>query len=210
MERDWRRESITAYEEGTTRSPEELLAEPLSEERPLDVLPVQDRAFYRVVYGLDLAWEDLEYMAMVTGKDTNVVLELVQKMYRKNAYRVTDVEKLREKMARAYSRLTELTREEYVLEEQRYALSQTRPVDERQDNTLTKELTQVRNRITRLREQQEQWRAQSLQVLRIPSKEVAQIFNLSPAAVDKRVERLKRRLQTLYESRKTDDEPAET
>jgi hypothetical protein len=207
MERDWQHESVTVYEEGKTRSPEDLLSETTSEAQPLDALPVQDRAFYRVVYGLDLAWEDLEYIATVTDKAIDFVLEQVRKIYRKNAYRATDVGKLIEKMARAYSRFTELAREEYVLEERRYALSQARPVDERQYNNLAKELTQVRNRITRLREQQEQWRAQSLQVLRIPSKEVAQVFGVSPAAVDKRVERLKRRLRELLDRRSTDDEP---
>src|SRR5262249_1159020 len=117
---------------------------------------------------------------------------------------------LLEKVARAYSRLIELAQEERTLEEHMRAHSHTQPTNERQRTRVTRELERIRIRMGQLRRQQEQWRAESVAVLRIPSKEVAQIFQISPAAVDKRIERIGRRVRAALNRRRADDAPAET
>lgn len=205
-ERDWAQESVTVYEEGKTRSPEDILAELVRPDHPLDALPVGDRAFYRVVYGLDPAWEDVLCIAETTGKSPHEVLEHIQAVYRKNAHRRVDPAKLMEKVASAYSRLTELIAEEQALEKKRRALSHQQPMDGKQMQQVAARLRQIRERMIRLRALQEKWREGSKKVQRIPSKEVAQIFNLSPAAVDKRVERIGSRVRDLIDSGEGDDE----
>lgn len=203
-ERDWAQESVTIAEEGKTRSPETILADSVRLDCPLDALPLQDRAFYRVVYKLDPAWEDIQYIADETEKSPQEVLTLIQAVYQKNARRVKSPAKLMEKIASAYSRLTELAVEEQALREKFHVLSYQQPVDRKQINEVTTKLQQISRRMTQLRALQQQWREESLRVLRIPSKEVAQIFNISVAAVDKRVEHIGRRVRKLKKGA-TDD-----
>jgi len=78
-------------------------------------------------------------------------------------------------------------------------------MDGKQAEKVAKQLQQVRDRMTRLRTLQERWREESLKVLRVPSKEVAKIFHLTPDAVDKRVERIGRRVRQLLDRRREDD-----
>jgi DNA repair ATPase RecN len=159
-----------------------------------------------MVYGLDPAWEDIQYIAGASGKSSHEVLEHIQAVYRKNARRLRDPAKLMEKVASAYSRLTELTEEEQTLEERCEALSHQRPMDEKQMQEVATRLRQVRERTTQLRALQKKWREESEKVLRIPSKEVAKIFGISPAAVDKRVERIGRQVRELFNRVGEDDE----
>jgi hypothetical protein len=168
-----------------------------SSARPLDCLPVQDRAFFRVLYGLELSWPDLEYLADLTGRPVPSLGQQLRDLYARNMRRRTGSDKLMEKIASAYSRLTELTREEHTLEESLYALSLTQPVDTTKRRTLLFDLERTRKRIAQLRGQQEKWRAESANVLRLPSKEVSVVFNLNPAAVDQRAVRIGRRLRAL-------------
>lgn len=127
--RDWARDSVTIAEEGKTSSPEEILAEPLRSEQPLDALPVADRAFFRVLHGLDPSWEDIQYIANVTGRSPHEAAQLIQAVYQKNTRRQVDCIQLMEKVASAYSRLTELAAEEQKLQEQQHVLAYQRPVD---------------------------------------------------------------------------------
>lgn len=205
-ERDWAQESVTVTEEGKTRGPEDILAEPVHTDRPLEALAVEDRAFYRVVYGLDPEWEDLQYIAGQTEKSHSEVLEQLQAIYQKNTRRQADSAKLMEKIAAAYSRLIELASAENALEEEWEALSHQRPMDGKQGEKVVKQLQQVRDRMARLRTLQEKWREESLKVLRIPSKDVAQVFGINPATVDKRVERIGKRVRKLLHRGREDDE----
>jgi hypothetical protein len=206
-ERDWARESVTVYEEGKTRSPEEVLTEPERLDHPLDALPVEDCAFIRVVYGLDPSWEDVQYIAKETCESPHEVLEQIQAVYRKNVHRRVDYDKMLEKVVRAYSRLTELAGEEQNLEEEQRALSHQRPVDGKRAKEVATKLQRTRERMTQLLVLQEKWHKDSRKVPRIPSKDVARIFNLSPAAVDQRVSRLKPRLRELLDGWEKHDEP---
>jgi DNA-binding Lrp family transcriptional regulator len=206
-ERDWAQESVTVYEEGKTRSPDDILAEPVRSDHPLDALPVGDRALYRVVYGLDPTWEDVNHIAEETGRSPSEVLKQIQEVYQRNAHRQVDFARLMEKVVSAYSRLTELAREERSLEEEENRLSHQRPVDGKQIGKVAKRLQQIRGRMIRLRALQGEWREESLKVLRIPSKDVAKIFNISPDAVDKRVERVGRRVRELLMGGEKGDEP---
>ena len=61
--------------------------------------------------------------------------------------------------------------------------------------------------MTQLLVLQEKWHKDSRKVPRIPSKDVAKIFNLSPTAVDQRVSRLKPRLRELLDGWEKHDEP---
>jgi chromosome segregation ATPase len=172
----------------------------------LEALAVEDRAFYRVVYGLDPEWEDLQYIAGQTEKSHSEVLEQLQAIYQKNTRRQADSAKLMEKIAAAYSRLIELASAENALEEEWEALSHQRPMDGKQGEKVVKQLQQVRDRMARLRTLQEKWREESLKVLRIPSKDVAQVFGINPATVDKRVERIGNRVRKLLHRGREDDE----
>jgi len=205
-ERDWTQESVTVYEEGKTKSPEDILTEPVRPERLPDALPVGDRAFYRVVYGPDTSWEDVQHIAGITGRSPDEVLRQIREVYQRNAHRQVDFARLMEKVVSAYSRLTELAREERSLEEEENRLSHQRPVDGKQIRKVAKRLQQVRGRMIRLRALQGKWREKSLRVLRIPSKDVAKIFNISPAAVDKRVERVGDRVRELLGGWRKDNE----
>ena len=197
IERDLYRESAALYDEAPSavRDPDDNLQGPPSA-RPLDRLPVQDRTFFRVLYGLDLSWPDLEYLAELTGRPAASLVQQLRDIYSRNMQRCADAEKLMERIASAYSRLTELTREEHMLETL-YALSLTHPVDPEQRKKLLFDLERNRKRIAQLRRQQTQWRDKSAQVLRLPSKEVSLVFNISPVAVDQRAVRIGRRVRTL-------------
>ena len=196
IERDFAQGSVAMYSEtwAAARNPHENLQEP---SRPLDRLPVEDRAFFRVLYGLDLTWADLEYLAAATDRSTTSLVEQIQDIYTKNMQRRVDAEKLTEKIASAYSRLTELSREEHLLEETLYALSVTQPVDPQRRDKVALDLERNRQRMAQLRGQQEKWRSESGVVLRLPSKEVSRVFNISPAAVDQRAVRIGRRVRAL-------------
>lgn len=198
IERDLYSESAALYDEAPPelRDPRDHLLEAPSA-RPLDCLPVPDRAFFRVLYGLDLSWPDLEYLAELAGRPTASLAQQLQDIYAKNMRRRADAEKLAERIASAYSRLTELTREEHMLEERLYALSITQPVDTEQRAKLHLDLERNRKRIAQLRGQQTKWRAESSAVLRLPSKEMSLVFNISPAAVDQRAVRIGRRVRAL-------------
>jgi len=163
----------------------------------LEFLPVHDRAFFRVLYGLDLAWPDLEYLAGLTGRPADSLVQQLRDIYSRNLRRRTDAESLMDKITGAYSRLTELTREEHLLEENLYALSLTHPVDPQRHEKILFDLERLRNRIAQLRRQQTKWRTESAEVLRLPSKEVSLVFNISPAAVDQRAVRIGRRVRAL-------------
>lgn len=205
-ERDWARDSVTLVEEGKTRSPEEVIEEHVRSDLPLDVLPVEYRAFYRVVYGLDVAWEDVQHIAAMTGKPPRVVLDQIRVANRKNTGRRVDVNKLNAKVVSAYSRLTELAKKEKDLEEKLMAQSRAQPQDKKKIEKVAKELHKVRERMDQLRALQQRWREESIKVLRIHSKDVAEIFNSSPNAVDQQVRRLKKKIIRLLDGWRDEDE----
>lgn len=203
-ERHWADESVTLAEEGKARSLEEILSEPVHPEHPLEALSVQDRAFCRVVYGLAPQWEDVVYIAATTGTSPQQVEQDIRAIHQQNVHRLRDPAKLMEKVARAYSRLTELAEEEQALQEKSKALSYQRPVDEKQMNEVATKLQQIGERMAQLRALQGKWREERRKALRIPSKEVAQIFRISVTAVDKRVEHIRRRVRKLARKGETD------
>jgi hypothetical protein len=200
-EKSWAEESVTLDDEGKSLSPEQilLLSEEARRKRPLDVLPVKDRVFYRVGYGLDLTWDDLQCLSEVTGRPPAQVGEELGRMYRRNTHRRVNPDKLMEKRARAYSYITDLSKEEEALVKKAEELRHRCPVNHREVEGTAAELDRVRQRIDKQRALQLNWAEEVMKAERMPSKAVGALFGLRQAAVDQRMKRIRLKLAALRE-----------
>jgi seryl-tRNA synthetase len=139
----------------------------------------------------------VQYIARATDTSPQDVLDRIRAAYRKNTPRRAESEKLMEKIAGAYSRLYQLEEEEQKLREEQAALAHQKPVDEKKGEAVARKLQKVWNNMERLQALREKWREESKKPWRIPSKEVAAIFNLTPNTVDKRVGRIGEQVRQL-------------